>query len=173
MILLISLLLAIVSLLLLRLAARQQRSAGLPTGRVIASDTHSWKPLQRPLYDPHLNLTGKPDYLVRQGRFTIPVEVKSAPSAHSPFENHIFQLAAYCLLVERAFGERPPYGILHYSDKTYRIEFTPELENALNDLLSDMRAKERLGALPRSHASPSRCAACGFRSICDQRLSGD
>ncbi len=173
MILLIALLLVLVSFVLLRLAARTQHTSGLPLGQVIASDTRSWKPLQEPLYEPHLNLSGKPDYLIRQGKHIIPVEVKSTSGVNNPYPTHLYQLAAYCLLVAHTFGRRPPYGILHYPDKTFRIDFTPELESALKELLMEMRAKERAPILTRSHASPARCAACGFRDICDQKLSGD
>jgi len=169
--LLFALILILISLWLLRLAARQQQATGLPGGRVIASDTRSWKPLQEALYHPLLHLSGKPDYLVQHGRHVIPIEAKSASGLYGPCEGHIFQLAAYCLLVEHTFGTRPPYGILHYMDRTYQIEFTPELEKSLRHLLAEMRAKEQLGELPRSHTSGNRCAACGFRHLCDQRLS--
>jgi CRISPR/Cas system-associated exonuclease Cas4 (RecB family) len=37
-------------------------------------------------------------------------------------------------------------------------------------LLENMRAKNYLEEIPRSHESPARCRNCGFRSVCDQRL---
>ena len=158
------------ALALLWLSSRQQKATGLPGGRVIYADTRRWGPVEKPLYDARLNLAGKPDYLVEQGKAIIPVEVKSSLAPSSPHDTHIFQLAAYCLLVERSLGQRPPYGILHYRNQTFAIDYTSELEAALLELLAEMRRREKAGDASRSHDQPARCARCGFRSICDQRL---
>jgi CRISPR-associated exonuclease Cas4 len=74
------------------------------------------------------------------------------------------------LLVERAFGKRPPHGILRYTNRTYAIDYTPELENALRDLLIEMRTHEHRQTVNRSHDSAARCSRCGFRGICDQKI---
>ena len=152
-------------------SARQRQASGLPGGRVIYTDTRSWGPLEKPLYDARTGLAGKPDYLVSQGNTVIPVEVKTGRTPPAPHDTHIFQLAAYCLLVERTQGVRPPYGILHYPERTFAIDYTPELEQALLDLLVEMRREERRGESDRSHQVPARCARCGVRSSCDQRLA--
>jgi CRISPR-associated exonuclease Cas4 len=167
----LAVLVALLALGLLWLAKRQQSNAGMPEGRVIYADTRGWLPVMEPLYDPYLGLTGRPDYLVQQGQQVIPVEVKSTRDIQQPYETHIFQLAAYCLLVEHAYHVRPSYGILHYPNRTYRIDFTRELEAAVLALLEGMHSLDRLELLPRSHDSPARCRGCGFRSTCDQRLS--
>lgn len=164
-------LLAIFAFLLFWLASRQQRAAGMPGGQVIYADTRGWLPVEKPLYDHNLGLTGRPDYLVKQGDQVIPVEVKSTRIAQGPYDTHIFQLAAYCLLVERTYNVRPAYGILHYPNRTYRINFTSELESAALDLLEEMRTHEGRKDLPRSHDTAARCHGCGFRAVCDQRLS--
>jgi len=160
----------LIGLVLLWQAARRQKDSGLPEGRVIYADTGAWGRVEKPLYDPVTALTGKPDYLVEHNGFSIPVEVKSAFSPPAPREGHVFQLAAYCLLVEHVTGKRPPYGILHYRNRTYAIDYTPALEADLRDLLGEMRIDERRGECDRSHDEPARCARCGFRSTCDQRL---
>jgi CRISPR-associated exonuclease Cas4 len=163
-------LLLLLGFILLVNANRRQATAGLPRGRLIAADTGAWQPLEKTLYDPHLQLAGKPDYLVETGGDIIPVEVKSSRIPGSPYDSHLYQLAAYCLLVESAYGRRPPYGILHYPEHTFAIDFTAELENALLVLLDEMRALERRRSVPRSHEQPQRCRSCGYRSTCDQRL---
>ncbi len=152
-------------------SSRQRRQAGLPAGRVIYSDTRGWGAVERPLYDHALGLAGKPDYLVRQGGSIIPVEVKSRRAPDSPYDAHIFQLASYCLLVEKTYHVRPPYGILHYKDRDFAIDYTPELEFALMDLLADMRRDELKDEVHRSHEQAARCARCGFRHLCDQSLA--
>ena len=151
-------------------SARQRRSAGLPGGRVIYSDTRAWGPVEKPLYDNALGLTGKPDYLVEQNGRLIPVEVKSGRAPEAPYDSHIYQVAAYCLLVERTMGSRPPYGIIHYADRDFAVDYTHDLENALLDILAEIRRDERREEVDRSHDSPARCAKCGFRNICEQKI---
>ena len=152
-------------------SGKQRREAGLPGGRVIFTDTKTWGEVERALYYQPLKLTGKPDYLVRQSnKVIIPVEVKSGRAPRSPYDSHIFQLASYCLLIEKTYGKRPPYGILHYNDRDFAIDYTPELEFALMELLADMRREDVKEEVDRSHEQAGRCARCGFKDICDQSL---
>jgi CRISPR-associated exonuclease Cas4 len=162
--------LALIAILLFWQAADQRRKAGLPAGRVIYADASQWQRVDRPLYDPILRLTGKPDYLIEQGGKLIPVEVKSTRVGDAPYDSHIFQLAAYCLLVARQMGQRPAQGLIHYPNQNFAIDYTPALETALLKLLDEMRARDTHKGLPRSHASPQRCARCSYRLVCDQRL---
>lgn len=170
MIILLILGLVVFALFLLWLSSRQRRAAGLPGGRVIYTDTHAWSKVEKPLYDSHLGLAGKPDYLVEQHGQIIPVEVKTGRTPAAPYDSHIFQLAAYCLLVERAMGKRPPYGIIHYPTRDFAVDFTPELEGEVLDILAAIRRDEVRTQVMRSHESAARCAGCGFRQVCDQRL---
>lgn len=158
------------ALALLWISRKQRKATGLPGGRVIYSDTQDWEQIEQPLYDSDLGLVGRPDYLVQQGDRTIPVEVKSSRAGQAPHDGHIFQLAAYCLLVERQTGKRPPYGIIHYPNRTFAIDYTPELKRQMLALLDQMHADDRRKDLPRSHDQPARCSRCGFRHVCDQRL---
>jgi CRISPR-associated exonuclease Cas4 len=164
--------LAGLALVLFWQAARQRASSGLPGGRVIYADPRLWGPVEKPLYDSVTGLTGRPDYLVAEessGQI-IPVEVKTGRTPPEPRDAHIFQLAVYCYLVEQTMGVRPRYGILHYPERTYAIDFTRELESTLLDLLEEMRACDRKAEMARSHEIQGRCAGCGYRSQCDQRL---
>ena len=89
----------LLALVLFFLSARTRRDAGLPGGKVMYADTGKWEKVEKPLYDPVTQVAGRPDYLVQHGREVIPVEVKSGSAPDSPYDSHIFQLAAYCLLV--------------------------------------------------------------------------
>ncbi len=169
----LALILFLLALYLFWQARRQRRAAGLPGGRIIYIDTHAQgvRP-EKPLIDPRLGLVGKPDYLIEQNGIIIPVEIKTGRTpSESPYDSHIYQLAAYCLLVERVYGRRPPYGILFYLSRSYAIDYTPALESALLDLLADMRRDDVRTDVPCSHNEPARCLKCGFRSICDQKLA--
>jgi len=150
---------------------RQRREAGLPGGRVIYTDTRGWGKLEKPLYYAPLDLTGKPDYLVQQNGQIIPIEVKSGRAPESPYDSHIYQLASYCLLVEKTYGKRPSHGIIHYQDRDFAIDYTQELESALLDILADMKRDEYKDDVSRSHEQASRCARCGFRNVCDHSLA--
>jgi len=161
----------ILSLILFWRSDRQQKEVGLPGGRIIYSDTHGWGKVEQPLFYTALELTGKPDYLVRQNGKIIPVEVKSGRAPEAPYDSHIYQLAAYCLLVEKTYNVRPPYGIIHYENRDFAIDYTGKLEQALIDLLADMKQDEHKKDVPRSHEQAGRCAKCGFRNVCDQRLA--
>ena len=152
-------------------ASRQQKESGLPFGRVIYSDTSGWGKVEKPLYDETLKLAGKPDYLVQDGEFIVPVEVKSGWAPASPYPGHLYQLAAYCKLVEKTYGRTPPYGILKYRNRTFAIDFTTELQSGLIDLLAEIRKDEKRTQVDRSHEDPARCKNCGYRDICDQKLA--
>lgn len=158
-------------LALLWFARRKQKSSGLPAGRIIYADTRAWGKVEEPLYDRSLGLVGKPDYLVQQAGQIIPVEVKSTRVAEAPYDAHIYQLAAYCWLVEHAYGKRPPYGLLHYANRTFAIDYTPQLEAALLGLLEEMREADRRKEIHRSHDAPGRCRSCGYRSTCEEALA--
>jgi CRISPR-associated exonuclease Cas4 len=153
------------------ISGKQRGAAGLPGGRIIYTDTRSWGKLEKPLYDKDHMLTGKPDYLVEQNGKIIPVEVKSGHTPDAPYDSHIFQVAAYCLLVQSTYGKRPPYGIIHYPGRDFAIDYTAELEGALINLIADMRIDEQHGEVSRSHEQEQRCRGCGFRAACDQRLA--
>lgn len=166
-----ALILLILAVALFWQAARRQKQTGLPSGRVIYVDTTRWgNKVEKPLYDAANNLTGKPDYLVEENGRLIPVEVKSGWAPDAPRNSHVFQLAAYCLLVERSTGKRPSYGIIHYRNRSFAVDYTPALETELVDLLVEMRRQDRAGLASRSHEEPQRCQRCGYRGICDEKI---
>lgn len=161
----------LLAVVLLRISSKQEKAAGMPGGKVIYIDANLWEKVGEPFFDPALGLAGRPDYLVQQNREIIPVEVKSSRVSFGPYDSHIYQLASYCLLVERHFHKRPSYGILHYPTRTYRIDFTQELERSIHELIVEMQARSPYRELHRSHASPARCNACGYRDICEEKLA--
>ncbi len=150
---------------------RQRKAAGLPGGRVIYTDTRGWGKVEKPFFYAALGLTGKPDYLIEKDGQIIPVEVKSGRAPEAPYDSHVFQLASYCLLVEKTYGKRPSHGIIHYQNRDFAVDYTRELESALINLLADMQADDIKREVPRSHEQAPRCARCGFRSVCDQSLA--
>jgi CRISPR-associated exonuclease Cas4 len=170
--LLFALALILIGALIFWLARRSRAETGLPAGRVIYSDTRGWQSLEKPLFSRTWRLTGKPDYVVQHGRDIIPVEVKSAhaPSG-GPHHGHVLQLAAYCLLIEEAYRQRPKYGIVKYADRMFAVDYTEALRTALLDVIAAMRDDLARGAAPRSHDEAARCVNCGYRHACRERLA--
>jgi CRISPR-associated exonuclease Cas4 len=168
--------LAIITLLalggfLLWLAGRGRERSGVPAGRLIYTDTGGWRRPEHPLFSDRYRLTGKPDYLVEEDGVVVPVEVKSGRAPAQPYDSHVLQLAAYCLLVEERYGQRPERGIIKYADRTFAVDYTPALEEALLATMDQMRDDLTAGGAVRSHDEPRRCRACGHRQQCDQRLA--
>ncbi len=163
------------ALTVLWLARRSHAGTGLPAGRLVYADTTRWRAVERPLFSRSHHLTGRPDYLVQGGRDVIPVEVKSGRTpSDGPYPSHILQLAAYCLLVEEVYKRRPPYGIILYAneaDQGHEIDFTPELEESVLDILDAMRRALAERDAPRDHDQVVRCQACSYRKACDQSLA--
>ncbi len=157
---------------------RERQRTGLPTGKVVTLDLHDRQRLQTPLFSKRYRLTGQPDYLIQRGKEWIPVEVKTVGEVHQPYESHIFQLLAYCLLVEEHYGYQHRDGYLHYRSRfardregiTYQIEYTPERRKRLIDLLGQMHSLEQVADIDRSHQEVARCRGCGYASLCDQKL---
>lgn len=147
-----------------------RQRVGLPPGEVLNEDVSGARS-SPPLYSPRYRLTGRPDYLIRRGKVIFPVEVKTASAPRYPHRSHVMQLMAYCLLVEEAFGLRPPYGWIRYRDRTFQVEYTPELQEELLRVLAAMRRDLERGEAHRQHNAPARCRACGFRTICEESLA--
>ena len=160
----------LLALLLIYFSGRQRRHLGLPDGDLLYEDMTSGDKLRAPLFDAELNLVGRPDYLIRDGQNLVPVEVKSGRSPKQPYESHVYQLAAYCLLVAKLFGQRPSHGLIRYPERSFKVNFTQELESNLLNLLDEMRSQRSSKDVARSHQQAARCRACGYLQVCDQSL---
>lgn len=160
-----------IALLLWLMSLRLRKASGLPEGRVIYSDAGAWQRNEQSLFSRQHQLVGKPDYLVKTPKGIVPVEVKSGAAPAQPREGHMLQLAAYCLLVEEQLGERVPHGIIKYADKQFAIDYTPALKAELLRVMSEMRTARAGGGTHRDHHEPRKCAACGLRDACDERLT--
>lgn len=163
--------LLIAAVALLVMARRLHQRSGLPHGKVIYSDTGAWRRNEQAFFSAVYGVTGKPDYLVRDQKTIIPVEVKSGPAPTTPREGHVLQLAVYCLLVEENLGQRPGYGLIQYADRTFTVNYTDNVRESMLRILDEMRLAAKLPSGPhRSHHNPRRCASCGVRDACDERL---
>jgi CRISPR-associated exonuclease Cas4 len=169
-ILLLALGLLVVSMVSAAVARWQRNRLPFPSGRVIHIDTGRLRKPEGTLFSANYSLVGRPDYLINRGGRIIPIEVKSGAAPIPPYPSHLYQLAAYALLVREHFGQAPPYGILKYRDRAIEIPITGQLLDAVMDVLEGIQADSSAGKVDRSHSEAGRCRACGFRSACDQRI---
>lgn len=168
---LIPLILLFIGVLLLMQSGKRQTALHFPPGEAVYHDTEE-EPGET-LYSHELEFKGRPDFLLRRDAMLIPVEVKTGRTPpNDPYYSHIMQLIAYCVLVEAHYGVRPSHGIIRYRDQSYDVAFSAERETELKAILAEMRFRKRSAVdVHRSHNTPSKCASCDFREVCDQRLA--
>lgn len=167
-VLLLGLSLLLLALVILTLVALKKKAMGLPHGKLHIADSQKWSRCERELFSSRYRLVGRPDYLFQEKGQFIPVEIKSGRSPHSPHASHVFQLIAYCLLVEESTGFVPPYGIIAYRDGHFRVNYTPALKAELLKIVDEMRKTLTIGQEPEAKESP-KCFRCGYRPICFKR----
>jgi CRISPR-associated exonuclease Cas4 len=154
---------------LLRRHARKRLAALGLAGAVIYSDNDA---VDEVLVSHRHGLTGKPDYISREGEELIPVERKSrSVSSSGAYEGEILQLAAYCLLVEERFGKPVRLGKILYQNRSPEIAFDDQLRSKLLDAIAELESAELMSDVARSHNSPARCRGCGFRQACRDSLA--
>jgi len=157
------------ALVLLFLVERRWKKMGLPAGKLVYADTGKWTKCDKTLFSPRYGLAGRPDYLFREKGRLIPVEVKSGPSPLTPYPSHIFQLAAYCLLVEEEEGVAPSYGVIAYRDAFFRVDYSSELKAELLRIMDEMRRCQARGEEP-PFLEGEKCHHCGYNYLCFAKL---
>lgn len=115
-------------------------------------------------------LRGRPDYVVLEGEYHIPVEIKTGRTPRGPLFSHILQTAAYCVLLEEEYGKPPPYGILKYGEVEHEIDYTPDLKKLVESKLADMRAARESGVVHRNHGRRMKCVHCSRNAVCPEKL---
>jgi CRISPR-associated exonuclease Cas4 len=152
------------------MSRRWESEAGVLGGHVVSVDLERDGRAAPPMVDEALGISGRPDLVLETRRGWIPVEIKSGKAPATPYLSHFLQLAAYCRLAEVTYGRRPRNGILHYADRGFSLPYTRALERTLLLVIGRIRVQSH--RLPgRSHDETTRCAACGYSSVCDQRLA--
>jgi CRISPR-associated exonuclease Cas4 len=152
-------------------AGRQIARSGIPEGRLVSQDSDRRHDVHRPLVSLRYGLTGKPDYLVETTEGLVPVELKSRDSLRAdPYASEIAQLTAYCVLVEDATGVTPPYGIIQYANRSLRMQYTWQAREEILQVIDEMRNVREEQSIQRNHTHPGRCRACGFWSVCQERI---
>ncbi len=115
-------------------------------------------------------IAGKPDYIVKDKKSIIPVEFKSG-FYDKPQDHHIFQLAAYCHLIEENYQKFVPYGIVKFGDNSsFKVDFNPKIRYELEQTIEDMREMIKTKKVFRNHDDPRRCLKCSLKNICNNKV---
>lgn len=126
------------------------------------------------LRDPQLSLGGTPDYILITGHGeAIPLEVKwSEPSrSGSPKRDHLMQLAAYAILIERCLRNEikasVKRGLIYYlrpKGRLIRVSITYGMKLNVVKALKKIKEIAEGKREPRSRAS--RCRSCNYARYC-------
>lgn len=126
---------------------------------------------EKPLFSKSLRLSGKPDYVIKQNKYFIPIEIKTGKQ-NALRKNHIFQLAAYCHLLEENYGGFVPYGILVYNNEVqYKIPYDPKTRFELENTIKKMRYSLKNGNISINHRDFKRCKSCSMRKYCNIKIT--
>jgi CRISPR-associated exonuclease Cas4 len=132
-------------------------------GKILYSD------LERPatsLFSKKYQITGKPDYIIKDKDRFIPVELKFGRQ-NKPKKNHLLQLAGYCQLIEENYGGFVPYGMIIYNNKNqYKIPFNPKIRFELESTIKEMRKMLENRRISRNHEDSNRCINCSMKEYC-------
>jgi CRISPR-associated exonuclease Cas4 len=124
----------------------------------------------KPLFSKRYRISGKPDYIIKKNNHFIPVEFKNSKN-NKLRKNHIFQLAAYCQLLEENYGGFVPFGILVYNyNQKYKISFDPRLRYELEVIIKEMRMILKNKKIIRNHNESNRCINCSMRRYCKFKI---
>ncbi len=139
----------------------------LPSGKIRYTDDMEGARL---LISKTYLLSGRPDMIVERDGQLIPVEIKTGRVPRGPFFSHILQIAVYCLILEDT-RSRPPYGLIRYKEKEFKIDFDEDLRDLVLDKIDLMRSQIKSGVVHRNHHRPGKCHNCSRRENCPERLS--
>lgn len=151
-----------------RAARRRRRASGFEPASVTVSIEGSTFLAEREYISEAQGLAGRPDALIEEGGFIIPVERK--PLAKKLRDRYVAQLLVYMRLVEEFEGKRPPHGylLLGPSCRRIKVENTEAKQSWLQALIDQMRAILDGGEV-RASPHPIKCAKCDVKHRCEFR----
>lgn len=165
--LIISIILIIISKSIKQKANSIKKQHNIQQGKITYSDLN--KP-GKPFFSRKYRITGKPDYIIQKSNRHIPVELKTS-NQNEPQQNHVFQLASYCALLEEYYGGFVPYGILVYNNLyQYKIPFDPKIRFELESTIHGMRNSIKTGRISINHSDPRRCKSCSMKEHCNNKI---
>ena len=112
-----------------------------------------------------LGLSSKPDAIVIENSFIIPVDIK--PLSNKVKDRHVIAMLTHLKLIEEIEGKRPPYGILIMgkNKRKVKIQNTKEKQIWLQSLIDEMQSIiDGVPAVPTP--SLQKCRFCNVNKQC-------
>jgi CRISPR-associated exonuclease Cas4 len=149
-------------------AKKLKKKYNIQAGKITYSDLNT---PAKSLFSKRYRISGKPDYIVKKQGYYYPVEIKTGIH-FKPKTNHIFQLAAYCQILEDNYSCFVPHGFLIYTDssKSFEIPFDPKIRFELESAINNMRKSLKNCKIKRNHNDLKKCMVCSMRKYCDQKI---
>lgn len=151
---------------------KPKKETGVARASLIYSDEKGAKMLVAE----SLMLQGKPDMVFETWgmKKIIPLEIKSGKlKDEMPHLGDLYQLVAYFLIIEEAWGKRPPYGKLVYANKTFTVRNTRKLRKAVRHTIKDMREMLSGDYEPMAHPDFMKCKHCVCKDTVCEWIEGD
>ena len=113
-----------------------------------------------------LGLVGKMDLLLESEREAWPVEIKD--TAGGVRSNHVTQLAAYALLVERCLKKTCRSGFVYLTQqrRAQQVELGEEIKQKARDGIEEISLMIVQQDLPEATKVRGRCRDCEYRNYC-------
>lgn len=142
-----------------------------PTNLMVYHHKRAWRN-RKTMVAKQFGLSGKPDYLLPVEDGFIPVLTKNNPAPEHPYQAHILQIIAYCLLVAENTPRHPTFGIIRYGDgRTFEVDFDEDAVEVLSQIMDQIEKVRRSSTpIPITHADRARCYACKHRKNCPESL---
>jgi len=118
------------------------------------------------LYSKRLGLSGRLDMVIITGREVIPVEHKF--TSHHVARHHLYQLAAYAMLVEDRWKRPVRRGFVYLipSKQAEEIIITSNRRTRARQALHEIRRMIATESMPPPTRYRGRCTDCEFRRYC-------
>ena len=151
-----------------RRRSKIQKQAGLEDKtEMISLKGSSYLPAKE-YFSARLALLSRPDCLLKEDGFTIPVDIR--PMSSKVRDRHVVSLLLHMHLIKEIDELEPPYGILLIGKNHRRVQIknTAEKQRWLDALIAEIRSiQEGVPAVP----APSRfkCKNCDVRQICTHK----
>lgn len=138
-------------------------------GEALALQTLPFE-VEVPVYDSSRNFAGICDEVWSDGKFVIPVELKTSPPTKEHLLANRAQAAAYGFLFTAASGWRVRECRVHYLAEGVidSFRFDHRWRTRVHRLIERVRSNRALPHPPRGRPSPRICGYCAFQAVCPE-----
>lgn len=154
-----------------KIAKEKQKKAGIkPENQNVMTQDANLNTSREYTSDIQL-LSGKPDAIILEGGFKIPVERKAF--SNKIRDRHIAQLLVYMRLIEEFEGKKPPYGylVLGKNKRKVKILNTKEKQDWLQEKINEMQRILKNESQAVAAPQKQKCKFCTVKDICTKRYN--